>query len=218
MAPSASGAGTPSPALPPPGDAAELLQPPRAMWRCRAEEPLPAGSALGFSQPRSQPRFPRVKQPQPSPLPLPRAPGPGAHAGGEAVGGGGLVDLVGVALGVGAARCRLSLAPARGAAVHHAGRGGGLALLARERVALVCHHPVHRDSMEEGKDSPAPSSAQTPLPSPPRTPLSSPSRSHPHPEPALLSIPTLNPSSIPKATLTPNPTSIFTPNPTLIPL
>lgn len=140
-------------------------------------------------------------KPLPSPKGSRSSPGPGAHAGGEAVGGGGLVDLVGMGLGVGAPRCRLSLAPARGAAVHHAGRGGELALLARERVALVCHHPAHGDRMEEGKDHPAPSSSQ------PQTA---------RPIPKLTRILTLNPNLIPIPI--PSLYQTYSPSPHQIPL
>lgn len=158
------------------------------LWRCSVEEQLPRGLRSRFfpaSFPNSAfPGKPPRAKPPPAPhnkwlLHRPRwrrcaaRPRPaGTHAGGEAVGGGGLVDLVGMGLGVGAARRRLPLAPARGAAVHHAGLRRRLALLAGEGVALVRHHPGQRDKdMRRGKDHPAPS----PLPFPiPKTPLSIP--------------------------------------------
>lgn len=135
-------------------------------WCGRAEQP-PGSPAAGFSQLHSQTWFPQQTIPNQDPscslhqmapasptlaaLPVPSWP-TGTHAGGEAVGGGGLVDLVGVGLGVGAPCRRLPLAAARGAAVHHAGLCCRLALLAGEGVALICHHPGQRDKdVKRGK-------------------------------------------------------------------
>lgn len=163
------GTGTPGTALPTP-------------WGCRqrpfrhprvgvVEMPNGGAAPLGAPQ-RVFPSFiskfglPRETTPSQAPFPLPTPNGScfahaggsarprpaGTHAGGEAVGRGGLVDLVGVGLGVGAACRRLPLAPARGAAVHHAGLCRRLALLAGEGVALVCHHPGRRDKdMRKGR-------------------------------------------------------------------
>lgn len=172
----------------PPGDAARghFSTHRWVLWRRQVEEQLPWGLRGGFF-PASFPNLafpgkpPRAK-PLPAPhtkrlllrprwRPCPSQPRPaGTHAGGEAVGRGGLVDLVGVGLGVGAVRRRLPLAPARGAAVHHAGLCRRLALLAGEGVALVRHHPGQRDK-DMGRGTTTRLHPQNPLP---KTPLSIP--------------------------------------------
>ena len=169
---------------PPPGDAGRGRFGTHrwVLRRCWVEEQFPWGLRSGFFLAS----FPNLafpgKPPEPSPSLSPHRTAPaspmlvalptGTHAGGEAVGRGGLVDLVGVGLGVGAARRRLPLAPARGAAVHHAGLCHRLALLAGEGVALVRHHPGQRDKdMRRGRTTrlhPHPDShsrphSQTPL-------------------------------------------------------
>ena len=175
---------------PPPGDAGRGCFGTHGwvLRRCWVEERFPWGLRSGFFLAS----FPNLafpgKPPRAKPLPAPHTkrlllhpcrwlcparPRPtGTHARGEAVGRGGLVDLVGMGLGVGAACRRLPLAPARGAAVHHAGLCHRLALLAGEGVALVRHHPGQRDKdMRRGRTTrlhPHPDShshphSQTPL-------------------------------------------------------
>jgi len=116
--------------------------------------------------------FPGKPSRAPSRSPRRRAPASptrrATHAGGQAVGRGGLVDVVGVGLGVGAARRRLPLAPARRAAVHHAGLCPPRALRAAEGVALLRHHPGHRDDgVTRGRTTRLRPQAQTPLSIPP---------------------------------------------------
>lgn len=70
---------------------------------------------------------------------------PSAYVGGEPVGRCGLVDVVLVGVGVGAALRGLPLPPADGAALHHAAAQLGRRLLrGAVRVAVLRHHTGSR--------------------------------------------------------------------------
>ena len=88
------------------------------------------------------------------------------YTGAKAVGWSDLVDVIGMDLVIGAAGSGLALAPPHGPAVHHAaGRRASLGSpLARERVAVVRHHPGGAAGGREGRVSLAFPKALAPCP------------------------------------------------------